>query len=90
MPPTPRSGATIPATLLGPSAVRWAAGTERGQGVRAATDEQPEFKWRAEAEEAVQVLCPLHGRRLQTVVTRHIYQAQRFGGRTGLRSSRRP
>ena len=41
-------------------------------------DEQPEFKWRAEAEEAVQVLCPLHGRRFQTVVHRHIYQAQRF------------
>jgi hypothetical protein len=32
-------------------------------------DEQPEFKWQAEAEEAAKVLCPLHGRRFQTVVT---------------------
>ena len=40
--------------------------------------EQPEFMWRAEAEEAAKVLCPLHGRRFQTVVTRHLYYAQRF------------
>jgi hypothetical protein len=41
-------------------------------------DEQPEFKWRAEAEEAAKVLCPLHGKRFQAVVTRRFYQAQRF------------
>jgi hypothetical protein len=40
-------------------------------------DEQPEFKWRAEAEEAARVLCPLHGRRFQTVVKRHLYWALR-------------
>ena len=41
-------------------------------------DEQPEFKWRAEAEEAAGVICPLHGRRFNRVVTRHLYYAQRF------------
>ena len=41
-------------------------------------DEQPEFKWKAEADEAAKVLCALHGRRFQTVVTRHLYYAQRF------------
>jgi hypothetical protein len=41
-------------------------------------DEQPELKWRAEAEEAAKVLCPLHGKRFQAVVTRHGYQAERF------------
>ena len=41
-------------------------------------DEQPEFRWRAEAEEAARVLCPLHGRRFQTVVTRFLYRARRF------------
>jgi len=40
-------------------------------------DEQPEFRWRAEAEEAARVLCPLHGQRFQKVVTRHLYQALR-------------
>jgi hypothetical protein len=40
-------------------------------------DEQPEFRWRAEAEEAARVLCPLHGRRFQTVVKRHLYWALR-------------
>jgi len=41
-------------------------------------DEQPEFRWRAEAEEAAGVLCPLHGRRFQTVVTRFLYRALHF------------
>ena len=40
-------------------------------------DEQPEFRWRAEAEEAARVLCPLHGRRFQTAVKRHLYWALR-------------
>jgi hypothetical protein len=41
-------------------------------------DEQPEFRWQADAEEAAKVLCPLHGRRFQTVVTRFLYRARRF------------
>jgi hypothetical protein len=41
-------------------------------------DEQPEFKWKAEAAEAATVLCPLHGRRFQMVVTRFLYRATRF------------
>ena len=41
-------------------------------------DEQPEFRWRAEAEEAARVLCPLHGRRFQTVVTRFLYRALHY------------
>jgi hypothetical protein len=41
-------------------------------------DEQPEFKWKAEAAEAAGVLCPLHRRRFQTVVTRFPYRATRF------------
>ena len=41
-------------------------------------DEQPEFMWGAEVEEAAKVLCPLHGLRFETVVRRSIYQAQRF------------
>ena len=41
-------------------------------------DEQPEFRWRAEAEEAASVLCPLHGGRFKTVVTRFLYRALHF------------
>ena len=41
-------------------------------------DEQPWFRWRVEAEEAAKVLCPLHGRRFQTVVRHHLYQALHF------------
>ena len=41
-------------------------------------NEQPEFKWRIEAEVAAKVLCPLHGLRFQVVVTRYLYRAERF------------
>ena len=41
-------------------------------------DEQPEFRWQAEAEEAAKVLCPLHGTRFRTVATRFLYRARRF------------
>lgn len=41
-------------------------------------DEQPEFRWKAEADAAGKVLCPVHGRRFQTVVTRFLYRALRF------------
>jgi hypothetical protein len=41
-------------------------------------DEQPWFRWRVEADEAAKVLCPLHGRRFQTVVRHHLYQALHF------------
>ena len=41
-------------------------------------NEQPEFKWRVEAEVAAKVLCPLHGLRFQVVVTRYLYRAVRF------------
>ena len=36
-------------------------------------DEQPEFKWRTEAEMAAAVLCPLHGLRFRIVVTGELY-----------------
>ena len=36
--------------------------------------EQPEFRWRAEAEAAATVLCPIHGLRFQIVVTRFLYR----------------
>ena len=36
--------------------------------------EQPEFRWRAEAEMAAEVLCPIHGIRFRIVVTRFIYR----------------
>src|SRR5437867_2050556 len=38
-------------------------------------DEQPEFRWRAEAEMAAEVLCPIHGIRFRIVVTRFLYRA---------------
>jgi hypothetical protein len=41
-------------------------------------DEQPEFRWQAEAETAAKVLCPLHGRRFQTIVTRFLYRALHY------------
>jgi hypothetical protein len=41
-------------------------------------DEQPEFRWQAEAEAAAKVLCPLHGRRFQTIVTRFLYRALHY------------
>ena len=41
-------------------------------------DEQPGFKWRAEAEIAAAVLCPLHGLRFHIVITRDLYRAFRF------------
>jgi len=41
-------------------------------------NEQPEFKWRAEAEIAAAVLCPLHGLRFHIVITRALYRAFRF------------
>ena len=41
-------------------------------------DEQPGFKWRAEAEMAAAVLCPLHGLRFHIVITRDLYRAFRF------------
>lgn len=41
-------------------------------------DEQPEFRWRAEAEAAARVLCPIHGLRFQLVVTRFLYRAPRY------------
>src|SRR5256885_17210192 len=37
-------------------------------------DEQPEFRWRAEAEMAAEVLCPFHGMRFRIVVMRFIYR----------------
>ena len=37
-----------------------------------AENEQPEFKWRAEAEAAAKVLCPLHGVRFRTVVSAYL------------------
>ena len=39
------------------------------------SDEQPEFRWRTEAETAATVLCPIHGLRFQTVVTRFLFRA---------------
>ena len=36
-------------------------------------NEQPEFKWQAEAEMAAAVLCPLHGLRFRIVVTGELY-----------------
>ena len=41
-------------------------------------EEQPGFKWRAEAEIAAAVLCPLHGLRFHIVITRDLYRAFRF------------
>jgi hypothetical protein len=41
-------------------------------------DEQPEFKWRAEAEAAAKVLCPLHGVRFRIIVRRFLYRGLRF------------
>ena len=41
-------------------------------------DEQPEFMWGAEAAEAATVLCPLHGRRFQMVVTRSLFRPTHF------------
>ena len=38
-------------------------------------DEQPEFRWRAEAEMAAEVLCPIHRIRFRIVVTRFLYRA---------------
>ena len=37
-------------------------------------NEQPEFRWKAEVDLAVQVLCPLHGKRFQFVARRKIWQ----------------
>jgi len=36
------------------------------------------FRWRAEAEEAAKVLCPLHRQRFQYVQRYHLYQALPF------------
>ena len=36
--------------------------------------EQPEFRWRAEAEAAATVPCPIHGLRFQVVVSRFLYR----------------
>src|SRR5712691_4244337 len=41
-------------------------------------DEQPWFRWRAEAEEAAKVLCPVHGQRFHSVQRYHLYQALHF------------
>src|SRR5438128_359725 len=41
-------------------------------------NEQPGFKWRAEAEIAAAVLCPLHGLRFHIVITRDLYRPFRF------------
>jgi hypothetical protein len=41
-------------------------------------EEQPEFRWRVEAEIAASVLCPLHGSRFRIVVTRFLFRAARF------------
>jgi hypothetical protein len=41
-------------------------------------NEQPEFRSSAESGHAERVLCPLHGRRYQFVVRRHLYRAARF------------
>ena len=63
-------------------------------------DEQPEFRWQVEAEAAAKVLCPLHGRRFQTVVTRFLYRALHYyvadfdpstkDGRTDRSSTKKP
>ena len=41
-------------------------------------NEQPEFRWRAEAEIAADVPCPLHRVRFRIVVKRELYRALRF------------
>src|SRR5438270_13491029 len=46
--------------------------------------EQPEFRWRAEAEMAAEVLCSIHGIRFRIVVTRFIYHPEpKFCGSDG-------
>lgn len=41
-------------------------------------DEQPWFRWRAEAEEAAKVLCLVHGQRFHSVQRYRLYQALHF------------
>jgi len=41
-------------------------------------DEQPWFRWRAEAQEAAKVLCLVHGQRFHSVQRYRLYQALHF------------